>query len=152
MSGELVPAGGGEVVPATTGGAVGEHIGDLSLHRGDAPRVGAVARPELVRELQGALGFDISPAGIQKAREVLERQRLAQDKRQNGAAVTEMRAEWAQSTRSESPEFTNGSIRFRKTSKRRSSARAQCHRRSDLLRHRSPARNVRDGVELRVRL
>jgi hypothetical protein len=95
---ELVPGGGGAVVPGSDGGggAVGDYVGDMSVDRGGAS--GAVANrepgPELVRDLGSALGFDLGAEQIQKAREAMHRHRLAEDERQKAAAVATLRREW----------------------------------------------------------
>jgi hypothetical protein len=97
MSNELVPGGGGAVVPGSGGGgAVGDYVGDMSVDRGGAS--GAVANrepaPELVRDLGSALGFDLGAEQIQRAREAMHRHRLAEDERQKTASVTKLRSEW----------------------------------------------------------
>jgi hypothetical protein len=97
MSNDLIPSGGGAIVPGTGGaGAVGDYVGDVSMDRGGGT-AGAVVTPEVVRELQGALGFNIGPEQIQKAGEVLYRDRARQDHQQKQATVKAMRAAWGAS-------------------------------------------------------
>jgi hypothetical protein len=91
-----VPAGGGAVVPATTGGAVGEHVADVSIETASPQGDGGL----LLQDLQGAtgLGLALGPTQYAKASEVLVRHRLAEDQRQKAAAVKAMRAEWGSTT------------------------------------------------------
>jgi hypothetical protein len=90
MSNDLVPSPGGAVVPST-GTAVGEHVGDMSVDRGAAP--GAVAH-SAVNDLQRALGFGIGLEQVQKAREVLKQHRELQDTRDKNAAIATLRSKW----------------------------------------------------------
>ena len=64
MSNDLVPvSGGGAVVPSSTGtGAVGEHVGDLSVDRGARP--GAERQPEAIASLRREMLRDMLIDGM----------------------------------------------------------------------------------------
>jgi hypothetical protein len=95
MSNEVVPAGGGgAVVPATAGGAVGEHVGDITHDRGAPQTDGG----PLVQDLQRATGLAIGRVQFKAAEAVLVRYHQAKDQRDRSAAWAAIKAQWGAAT------------------------------------------------------
>jgi hypothetical protein len=92
MSNDLVPSTDGALVPATTGGAVGEHVGDMSVDRGGDTRSGA--QQALHGDIQRAVGVALSQDQIQRAQRVLMQYRHAEDERQRVAIEAATHARW----------------------------------------------------------
>jgi hypothetical protein len=108
MSNDLIPAGGGALVPASTGGAVGEHIGDVSLDRGTAPlsleQQPAREADRIASELAPRLGIQLDARqksiiagwlGRSFERQITMRRQF--DERERANVTKELRAKWGAS-------------------------------------------------------
>jgi len=91
VSGDLITTGGGAVVPATTGGAVGEYVGDLSLDRGGAAVVVA-GDPQLMGRIERIIDHTISSEQLQAVQKELREIRLAADERQKKSVMALLRS------------------------------------------------------------
>jgi hypothetical protein len=98
VSGELVVSTGGATIPASTGGAVGEHVGDMSVDRGAPLTTAGRESPAIIQDLQRAVGFAVGPTQAKRAQEVFIRHRQLDDHRERIAAEAAVRASWGAAT------------------------------------------------------